>query len=502
MPVTVADLLANPALDLRLHTAAAAVDRPISWVHVSELPDPTPFLEGGELLLTTGVALRDGAPAEPYVARLVEAGVVGLGFGTGLGQCEVPAELVAATEARGLALLEVPRPTPFIAISRTVSAALAADEYAGVARSASAQQELVRAALAPGAPATLLDRLARQVGGWVLLLDAAGATLEAVPASVAGRAARLAAEVDRMRGMRAPAGAALSGPGETVLLQSLGNGSRTRGFLAVGRPDAFPPAERHVVNAAALLLTLRLEQSRALDSAMAALRASLLRLLLAGEDAAVTDVVQELGTQLPAEPLVVVGVVGTGAQRAAAVDVVADASAQEHAALFSAELDEMLVLLVPADGPVAAQLHDLARRVPGAAFGTSAPQPWAGLAGAVRQARQAVEHGRARSREVTAFADLAASGLSSLLDPRGARAFAESLLAPLVAADRAGAGNLVQSLRVWLAHHGQWEPAAAALGVHRHTLRKRIRRAADLLGRDLDEPGMRAELWVALHPLG
>jgi purine catabolism regulator len=71
-----------------------------------------------------------------------------------------------------------------------------------------------------------------------------------------------------------------------------------------------------------------------------------------------------------------------------------------------------------------------------------------------------------------------------------------------VAADRAGPGDLVRSVRVWLAHHGQWEPAAAQLGVHRHTLRKRVHRAGDLLGRDLEEPGVRAELWIALHPPG
>jgi PucR family transcriptional regulator, purine catabolism regulatory protein len=71
-----------------------------------------------------------------------------------------------------------------------------------------------------------------------------------------------------------------------------------------------------------------------------------------------------------------------------------------------------------------------------------------------------------------------------------------------VAADRAGAGELVHSVRVWLTHHGQWEPAAAQLGVHRHTLRRRVQRAAALLGRDLDEAGARAEVWVALHPPG
>ena len=500
MPVTIASLVANAALDLRLHTVAAPVDRPVCWVHVSELADPTPFLEGGELLLTTGVALRDGAPVEQYVARLVEAGVVALGFGTGVGRDEVPDELVAAAEAGGLALLEVPRPTPFIALSRTVSAALAADEYAGVARSALAQQELVRAALAPGAPVTVLERLARQVGGWVLLLDTSGAALDAVPGSAAVRADDLRPEVDRLRGMRAPASAALAAPRETVLLQSLGNGPRTRGFLAVGRPDTFPAVERHLVNAAAGLLTLRLEQSRALDSATAGLRASLLRLLLAGEDATVAAVVRELGTQLPADPLVVVAVHGTPSQRAAAVDVVADAATQERAPLFSAELDEQLLVLLPAGGPVANRLDVLAGRVPGAVLGLSAPQPWSRLGEGVQQARQAAEHGRARLRPLTAFADLAVPGLASLLDPGATRAFADSLLAPLVPAERPGAGDLVESLRVWLAHHGQWEPAAAALGVHRHTLRKRIRRAGELLGRDLDEAGTRAELWVALHP--
>ena len=91
------------------------------------------------------------------------------------------------------ALVEVPRPTPFIAISRFVAAALAADEYAAVSRSAAMQQELARAALAPGAPATVLERLVREVGGWALLIDAAGAALEAVPRAAAARAAGAAA---------------------------------------------------------------------------------------------------------------------------------------------------------------------------------------------------------------------------------------------------------------------------------------------------------------------
>jgi PucR family transcriptional regulator, purine catabolism regulatory protein len=499
VPVTVASLVRTASLELTLHTRTAAVDRPVSWVHVSELADPTPFLEGGELLLTTGLALRPDM-AEVYVRRLAGAGVVGLGLGTGLSHAAVPAELVTAADTHGLALVEVPRQTPFIALSRAVSAALAAEEYAAVTRASAVQQELTRAAVAPGAPGTVVDRLARHLGGWALLVDAAGTPLEAAPPSARGRAADLATAVDRLRGTRPPAGAALTRPDETVLLQSLGTGARTRGFLAVGRPGPFPAGDRHVVNAAALLLTLRLEQSRALDSATAALRAALLRLLLAGEETAVTPAVSALGERLPAGPVRTLVVLGSAEQRAAAVDVAADAAAHDREPAFSAELDDALVVLVADGGPLAERLAVLPERVPGAFLGTAPAVPWTRLADGVRQARQAAEHGRTTGAPVTSFADLAGRGLSALLDAEATAAYAEATLAPLVAADRAGPGDLVESLRVWLSAHGQWEPAAARLGVHRHTLRKRIHRVAELLDRDLDSPGVRAELWLALHP--
>ncbi|MQA93562.1 MAG: hypothetical protein GEV11_02590 [Streptosporangiales bacterium] len=61
--------------------------------------------------------------------------------------------------------------------------------------------------------------------------------------------------------------------------------------------------------------------------------------------------------------------------------------------------------------------------------------------------------------------------------------------------------DLVGSLRAYLAAAGRWDAAAESLGVHRHTLRYRIGRIRDLLGRDLDDPTVRAELWLALQAL-
>lgn len=76
---------------------------------------------------------------------------------------------------------------------------------------------------------------------------------------------------------------------------------------------------------------------------------------------------------------------------------------------------------------------------------------------------------------------------------------AHGLLGPLIRHDDRHDDQLVHSLSTWLAHHGQTSAAAAALGVHRHTLRSRITTAAQLLQRDLDDPDSRAELWAALR---
>ena len=118
------------------------------WVAVSELEDPTPFLEGGELVLTTGMRL-DADDAGPYVARLVGTGVAGLGFGVGLGHEEIPAALVDAAARAGLPLIEVPRDTPFVAIGKVVSDLLAAEQYDEISRAFAAQGRLTRAALRP-----------------------------------------------------------------------------------------------------------------------------------------------------------------------------------------------------------------------------------------------------------------------------------------------------------------------------------------------------------------
>ena len=67
----------------------AAGEHEIRWVHITELLDPTPWLSGGELLLTTGIRLESADKQRKFIRLLAEAGVAGLGFGTGFDHSKI-----------------------------------------------------------------------------------------------------------------------------------------------------------------------------------------------------------------------------------------------------------------------------------------------------------------------------------------------------------------------------------------------------------------------------
>lgn len=511
MPLTLASLAQHSTLKLTVLAGGDRLgDAEVRWVHTSELADPGPYLEGGELLLTTGMKLdvTDDASMSGYVRRLAAAGVVGLGFGVGVGHDEVPAALVAAAAKARLPLLEVPRRTPFIAISKAVSAAVAADQYQAVTAGFEAQRELTRAALAPDGTAALLARLAQHLDGWAALYDSAGAVLAAAPDWAGRRAARLSGEIDRLRDTPAPASAAVAGPAgseDRVELQSLGTGRRPRGFLAVGTEERLDTSARYVVHAAVALLTLSLEQSRTLQDAEQRLAAALLRMLLAGEPGHARSVAGPLYGALldhPVRLLIAEPAQPHSAAGAEAVTLLGErAEAAAHRSgdpLLAVREGPRLIVLAAEDAAALSTAADLAEAADALAAGLSAPVPPAEVPEAHRQAERALAVALRRGRNLVEHGEVGAGSVLPLLADDAVRAFAEGLLRPLRDHDATARGDLVASLHAWLSHHGQWDAAAADLGVHRHTLRYRMRRVEEILGRSLDDPDVRMELWLAM----
>ncbi|MGD1057466.1 MAG: PucR family transcriptional regulator ligand-binding domain-containing protein, partial [Solirubrobacteraceae bacterium] len=127
MELTVASLIGE--LGLELVSGEDAAHTNVRWVHSTELQDPTPWLKGGELLLTTGIQLNGPKSQRELIDRLADHEIAGLGFGTGFAHKRLPAALVTAAKKRGFPLFEVPYELPFIAITERAFARLLDERY-------------------------------------------------------------------------------------------------------------------------------------------------------------------------------------------------------------------------------------------------------------------------------------------------------------------------------------------------------------------------------------
>jgi PucR family transcriptional regulator, purine catabolism regulatory protein len=125
--LTVASLIGE--LGLSLASGEGSSQAHVRWVHSTELSDPTPWLKGGEVLLSTGLQLAGPRAQREFVERLANHGIAALGFGTGFTHRRLPAALVTAAAKRGFPLFEVPYELPFIAITERVFAHLLDERY-------------------------------------------------------------------------------------------------------------------------------------------------------------------------------------------------------------------------------------------------------------------------------------------------------------------------------------------------------------------------------------
>jgi purine catabolism regulator len=494
-------LVADPALRLRPLTGPAGLDRPVTWVAVSELEDPTPYLDGGELLLTTGLrGAADGPGAAGYVGRLMRAGVVGLGFGVGVVHEQVPPALVAAAREHGLPLVEVPRPTPFIAVGKAVGELLAAQRVRAAEERLRTVRSLAAAAGQGGSDLSpVLRRLARAVRGWAVLLSPDGVVSQGWPEQTVQDPPQLLRRAMTELAEHRPVAGSGSSEDATgwCVVQPLG-AEGTGGRLACGGTEVAARDSALVGFAAALVAVAGARRDEvegtvgatAADDLPAVARSLVLALALHG-------------AAPPAHlPRAVLGPLGEASIRVAVVPAGVDVEAARRAGgALLAEVDrEPWRVLAWAEAVDAAVLAALST-VDGGASGLGASGQVGRLLAAAQREAGLVRPGTGLRREDAGNGQPA---VRALVPAPERAAFAAALLAPLrEARGEAGRGEgeraeLLASLRAFLRWNGHMDRAAAEVGVHRHTLRHRMARTSALLGLDLDDPQARAELWLAL----
>ncbi|MFJ4936934.1 PucR family transcriptional regulator [Streptomyces pseudovenezuelae] len=172
--VTVADVLALPVLAAghpRVVTGASRLDRPVRWVHITELTDPASFLKGGELVLTTGMPLPDDAPGvRQYVDELAGIGAAALVIELVRRYHRPPDALVDACRLRGLPLVTLARDVNFLEVTQVVHALLLGNQ-ADAMRHTQRIHEVFTALTLRGAGAEDVVRAAAEMCGRTVVLE-------------------------------------------------------------------------------------------------------------------------------------------------------------------------------------------------------------------------------------------------------------------------------------------------------------------------------------------
>ncbi|GAB3790466.1 PucR family transcriptional regulator [Nocardioides ungokensis] len=501
MTVTLEWLLDRPDLGLRLVTDVPTAQE-VTWAHAIDVGDPTPWLNGGELVLTTGLRLaRSAREQRAYVEGLADCGVAGIGFGVGIRYDEIPVPIVDACAERGVPLVEVPLPTPFIAITQAVARRLSEQELESLQEALTHQRRITRAAVRGGLTG-LVGVLDRELHCDPVVLDEYGAVMasstrdSALIDLVGAQWRRLSREahggavgIETQRG--------------TLEIQSLRGRSAVVGWLAVHHHTPPTATDRLLLNQAAGLITLQLDWPAELVAAYHALGGTLLDLLLhPGQQAgSLVRHLHHFGFA-PTDP-VMLAVVKAPRSRPRLLQVVSDqleSSALPHvvtrleggvAALLRAQDTRHLVEVLAS----AAEEAGMGRVV----IGVSGSLPQADVATAIASAEQAAASAQRARRSVGWFDELT---LGAVVEDETVRSRIWTLAGPALDALERGAtareADLVPSLEAFLHHNGSWETAARALGVHRHTLRARMARVEELTGLTLDSAETRVLLLLAL----
>ncbi len=526
-------------LDVRLLSGEEGLDAPLRWVHISELRDPTPWLSGGELLLTTGLQLDTPKRQRDFVARVAGHGLAGLGVGTGLAHESVPQPMVDAAKAHGFPLFEVPYEVPFIAITEKAFTRLVNEQYAVLQRAIAAHERLERIVLSERGLEAVVTALATLVEGAAFVFDARGSLLaerrsstplpdEAVQSL--SHELRSRARVGQRRGF-APAHPELAERALALPVAATGapmrDGPLPQAWLvAVKDGGGLTEFDRLTLHQAVTIVALELLRHRVAEDTERRLAGDVLSDLVSGELAGVELVrrLEPFGIRDRAAALVVAPAGlngGPGVGAAACESALSSALRDEAAAGLVAAAGAYVCALLPDGGED--ELFGMAGRVaermraelgPSVLLGAGRPVAAGDARRSFHEARCALEaralaghhdgngngNGAGSSAAVATYRDLGSFQLLlSLQDEQALRLFCDSILGPIETGEGHYGGELMRSLEAFIECNGQWEKAARRLYCHRHTLRYRIRKVEELTGRDLGSARDRIEFWLALR---
>ena len=490
-----ADLLAEESFRLELMSGGPeASQREVRGAHAVEVDAPARWLGPDWVMLTTGVRLRRNPAAQRELVEQLQAeGVSALGFGVGLGFDQVPPALVEVAREREFPVFAVPYETPFREIIHFVDSSLSGSEEHVFRRLTALQRYLVDALRTPQPEQAMVDRLAQFLEASVVLVGADGR-----PEIVAGKppVAELLAEVcgqpPGLIELEVDGWYAVATPVATQADQAtrrLVLASPRRGFIG---KLAKPAAE-----ATAPLLAAMARLSDVVRDQEQAVKAALLAEALEPAEAhdplplAARAAAFGLDFSSPAR-LVVITHRGGGDLASVRRELVTRLEQPGIPHLAHLREDSLTVLVQGGDDEVRA----LSDAFPEVVIGIG--RPVTAIADAhhsLRDAELAADRGGLDpERRIMRFEDFdLGTFLVSEIAPERLGPKVAEILSVLQANP-----PLHEALSAYFANDLDIATSAAALHMHRNSLRYRLARAEQLLGRSLKQPSTIAAVYLAL----
>lgn len=479
----VEDLVRSPALQLRVLAGAAGLGRRVSWAHVSELEDPTPWLLGAEAIMTTGIAVpRARARQQAYLERLDDAGVSALLLSEHLHVPPLHGAFLAAAERRGMPVLEVPLPVPFIAVAQEVAAAVQADMRQRISAQLQVFGALRWLTTEDLDGAEVFGRLERLSGYTLYACTRQGRPL--VPGLAAPPAALLSL-------LPSSPAAPPTVPGGFVLPIPAPGGA-AGWLLALENPEARPAGlavVQHLATVAALHLTMARHEREMMRREGAETFSELLRGVL--DERTARHRLERAGFA-PGMGVLLAAVRRDDSAEDASLVRALEEAGEPHLLLSQ---QQVLYALVPDSRPARTALADL----DGMPTGLSRPfQPGEPLDVPRREALWAASRAAGSGRSLVEYAAQEAAERWLPDDPGALRGLVSHVLGPALDHDAHHSGQLVPSVRTWLERDRRTAAAARALRIHPNTLTYRLRKFSELTGHDLSSTADLAEVWLAL----
>jgi len=473
-----------PHLGIRLVAGSGGLDRPATWAHGCELEDPTGWLDGGEIIMTNGIAIpSDASGQRAYVDRLADRGCTAIAIGEHQVSPSLTQTMLERADERKLPVLMVAFDVPFVALARAVAQGNQNEDHDRLLDHVRIYDTISFLGADARDVDGLFSRISDLTGYHLWLVTESGRQLAGADSPMPDD---LAAAIPRA--VRKPPRV---GNGFVVPLQLDGS---VAGYLVAAPARATAEADLIAMQHVAMLATLELANVHRAWESERRRGAGMLSELLHGGGSVDSANDRFADDGWDDTRLVVSAALG---------DPTTLQDTHTSNRLFDREVPHLQLRLGERLWFVLGERHvdTLLAVLPRAAgvglsgvFGRATP-----FVGPRREATWALERSRAGDGEPVVFSSHQQKLRWLPPDTPTLHALIAEMLGPVIDYDSNRGTSLEETLRVYLELRRSPSEAATALHCHRHTLLYRLRRIEQLTGRDFRRTSDIADFWLAIQ---